>query len=389
MNPMNFYIFAGEMSGDLHGGRLMRALKKSSPSIKFEGVGGPSMRIEGIKRVLDMEQFQVMGFTDVLKSFPRLYRQFHLVKKSIMNANPDAVILIDYPGFNLRMARILRKEGFKGKIVQYISPSVWAHGKNRIKTMSENLNLLLTIYPFEANYFSHTTLPVKYIGNPLVENISSHQIDRTWAKKVGIPNIDNIIGIFPGSRKSEIKNNLPFHLNAAKIFKDKNPSVLFAISLAHEDLSPTIQNVISNSKLILGEDIFLAPAKYRYDLMQCCQAAIAKSGTVTLELALYKIPTVVTYYLTAFNYLVAKYILKLNLPFYSIVNILAKKDVFPELIGKKLTVENLLQQLDIVYKNGNQSKYVQSECELIRENLGCNQTHQTAAGAILELFHVK
>src|SRR5437016_2086989 len=148
---IHYFIFAGESSGDLHGSRLMEALKKSK-GCTFTGVGGPLMRAQYMKSILNMEDFLVIGFTDVIKALPKLYKQFYKVRDAILKQEPDCVILIDYPEFNLRLAKALRKKKYKGKIVQYICPTVWAHGKHRINTMANTLDLLLTIFPFEAAF---------------------------------------------------------------------------------------------------------------------------------------------------------------------------------------------------------------------------------------------
>ncbi len=154
----HYFIFAGEASGDLHGGPLVKALKQLNPASTITGVAGPAMRAQGVECLIPMEEFQVMGFSDVLAAFPKLWRQFHQVRDTILTTKPEVVILIDYPGFNLRLAKALRKKGFQGKIVQMICPTVWAWGKNRIHTMVNTLDLLLTIYPFEADCFANTSL---------------------------------------------------------------------------------------------------------------------------------------------------------------------------------------------------------------------------------------
>ena len=192
----HLFIFAGEQSGDLHGSHLMRALKKEIPGCRFSGVAGPAMRVEGIESIFSMEKFAVMGFTDVIKAFPSLYKQFYQIRDYILTQKPDGVIFVDYPGFNLRMAKALRKKGYTGKLVHYICPSVWAWGKKRIDHMANSLDLLLTIYPFEADSFSHSSLPVKYIGNPLQEYISSYSYKNDWLDKLAIK-APSIISIFP------------------------------------------------------------------------------------------------------------------------------------------------------------------------------------------------
>ena len=171
---IDLFIFAGEKSADVHGERFFRALKADLPQLKVTGVGGPKMRSCGITSIHEMEQFQVMGFVDVFLALPSLIAKFYTVARAIERLKPKVVVTIDYPGFNLRLHRHLRKKGFKGKICHYICPSVWAWGKKRIPMMVENLDLLLSILPFEKQIFSHTSLPVVYVGNPLVQKIAHY-----------------------------------------------------------------------------------------------------------------------------------------------------------------------------------------------------------------------
>lgn len=380
----NYFIFAGESSGDLHGGHLIQALKTFSSQNTFSGVGGPSMRAQGLVSTLKMEEFQVMGFSDVIKSLRKLWKNFNLVYKVILQTKPDCVILIDYPGFNLRLAKKLRQKGFQGKIVQYICPTVWAHGKKRIKTMSENLDLLLTIFPFEPFCFVQTNLPVKYVGNPLIHNIQIHSYKEDWYRLTGLPSTDQLIAIFPGSRIGEIQRNLPLQLAAAVLLKRQYPAVKFGISCAHEELIKPIHDILQ--KNFQNKDIFLIPKIFTYELMRDCHAALAKSGTVTLELALHQRPSVIVYQLNRLNFLFAKYFLKLKLPFYCIVNILADKEVFPELIGTQIEPQQLYNQLKSLYCNQEIRKKILAACFEIQTNLGKQNANQEAAKAIVELL---
>ena len=159
----DLFIFVGEKSADLHGEKILQALKQLDPALHISGVAGPRMRKVGIECILPMEDFQVMGFIDVFLALPKLVRQFYFVADQILSSNPKAVLFIDYPGFNLRMAKHLRKKGYKGKLCHYICPSVWAWGKKRIPLMAKHLDLLLTILPFEKNYFADTDLQVAYV----------------------------------------------------------------------------------------------------------------------------------------------------------------------------------------------------------------------------------
>jgi lipid-A-disaccharide synthase len=326
-----------------------------------------------------------MGFTDVIAAFPKLWRQFHQVRDAILQSKPDAVILIDYPGFNLRLAKALRKKGFQGKIIQMISPTVWAWGKGRIDQMASTLDMLLTIYPFEEAYFSHTPLPVHYIGHPLVESIANYRYDETWKDAIGIPSGRPIIGIFPGSREGEITRNLPLQLEAAALLKKAHPEALFALSCIDDKQELLLKEQYKKSSLAYYEDVFFIPRAYTYDLMRDCRTAIAKSGTVTLELALHHIPTVVVYQLSTLNRLIAQHILRLRLPYYCIVNILCNKTVFPEWIAKAPTAESLFHDLTSLFLEGEDRSACLKGCLEARQRLGTYRTSQLAAQYITTL----
>ena len=333
---VDLFVFAGEKSGDLHAESVLRTLKALHPDLIIAGVGGPKMRSIPIQAILNMEQFQVMGFLDVFCSLPSLISHFYTVCRAIERLNPKMVLTVDYPGFNLRLARHLRKRGYKGKICHYICPSVWAWGKNRIPIMAKNLDLLLTILPFEKEIFRHTPLPVVYVGNPLVVKIKTYPYQplpfRTEKK---------IIALFPGSRTKEIQRNLALQLQACKFYRDFH----IAISLSEERYIPLIQSILQQEGLAIGNAICLVSGNYTYELMRAAYFAIAKSGTVTLELALHRIPTIVTYGISKLDLFIAKDILRIRLPFYCLVNIIANKEIFAELIGPHFTKENLVTKV--------------------------------------------
>lgn len=380
------FMFAGELSGDMHGGRLLRALKTKMDYRIATGVGGPNMRAQGLAGSLSMEDFDVMGFSDVLWELPRLRKQFNQLRDYILDTSPDVSIFVDSPSFSLRMARKLRQDGYKGKIVQYICPTVWAWGKHRIGQMADTLDLLLTIYPFEADLFTNTSLKVQYVGNPLQEVIREHRYDSNWQKLFGIKKTQDLIALFPGSRTAEIGRNLPKQLEAVKLLQKEHPGASFAISCAHEHNMELVQKILRKSQLKQNRDVFFVPRIYSYDLMRTCRSAIAKSGTVTMELMLHKCPTVVVYELTTLNRLIAKYILRLNLPHYCIVNILAGKRVYPELIESGFNPENLYHHLKSLHIDGPSREQCISECQNIHALLKEENASELAAGAIVNLL---
>lgn len=371
------FIFAGESSADMHGGKLISALQKELPA-SFFGVGGPEMCSQDFQAIYHTEDFSVMGFSDVLRSLPRLIKQFRHLRRVILEHSPKVVIFIDSPSFSLRMAKSLRQRGYKGKIVQYTCPSVWAYGKERIKALEAHFDLLLTIYPFEVDYFQHSSLPTKYVGNPLKERIQEHHY--TEIKQSKSP----LLALFPGSRPGEILRNLPQQLEAYKILLKNGHEIDGAISCSHVHLLPLIEKAIHDAGL-KKENFILIPKELTYDLMRYSKAAIAKSGTVTLELALHSCPTVVIYGLTWLNRMMAKHILRLNLPFYCIVNILAGKKVFPELIAEKVTAQSLYQSIERLLNDDSARQTCIAECQSINQLLGPQKASQIVSSEIIKI----
>ncbi|MBS0648740.1 MAG: lipid-A-disaccharide synthase [Verrucomicrobia bacterium] len=359
----DIFLIAGEASGDQLGEGLLHALYQQNPHLQVRGVGGPKMRAAGMEIVYPMEELQVMGFIDVLFSLPSLIRRFYKTIDAILQAQPKVVITIDYPGFNLRLARMLRKKGFKGKICHYVCPSVWAWGKKRIQLMAENLDLLLSILPFEKQLFAATPLCVEYIGHPLVQ------------KMVPQESSDSVVAFYPGSRTKEIERNFPFFLRLISSLQRDFPHFRYVVSVAQEKYRPLLQQLASSTSLELLSPVELQKLKPTL--------AIAKSGTITLELALREIPTVVTYAISPLDIFLAKHIFNISLPYYALPNLIARKSVFPELIGPALTDETLLQTVKNLILNKDACK---AECQHLRSILGSENSNTRSAQLILTLL---
>lgn len=359
----DFYVIAGEASGDLHGGPLLNHLKALCPNLSFKGVGGPEMEKAGLNPFLPFSDFQVMGFSDVLFALPRLRKHFYELSQKILQDNPKAVIFIDYPGFNLRLAKHLRKKGYKGKLIHYIAPTVWAWKKNRAFQMAEVHDLLLTIYPFEADFFSHTNLNVKYTGNPLLHSLPKEPPPLLTDQP--------LLALFPGSRPNEIERNFPLQMQAAELFLQNHPEFQIAISIADPSM---LKNRPKHA-------LFISPES-RYSLMQNASLAIAKSGTVTLELALFACPTVVQYRLTPLNYFLARYLFRIDLPHYALPNILLQERIFPEWYHVNISPEDLAKSLEQQLKR---KPEIQKQSNELRKLLGDQDASKTAAMEILKL----
>ncbi len=353
MKHPSIFLFAGELSGDLHGEKLIHALKRKSPQAHIFGVGGPKMRSTGMECLLPTEKFEVMGFVDVFFAAFRLIRQFFFLRRKLLKDPPDIILFIDYPGFSLALAKSLFKRSFSGKICHYICPSVWAWGKKRIPKMEKILNHLFVIFPFEQSLFDPKKLQVHYVGNPLKQNLTYQktpplQIDLQF----------RVVGIFPGSRQKELWRNFPIHLQVAKKLLEKHPDLFFVVSVAHPSFSLLLENMLKTEGFAKKDRILLLDSSQNGALMKRCTLAIAKSGTNNLELALHQVPTVVTYGIGPLDFFIAKNLLRIRLPYYCITNIVANGSVFPELIGPQLTQ-------DALFSHANQfltSEHASEEC---------------------------
>jgi lipid-A-disaccharide synthase len=377
MTPCDLFVFCGEPSGDLHGESLVAQLREKSPFLKVFGVVGPRMRAQKVTPILAMEELQVMGFIDVFSNLPKLLYIFYKVTRSILKLQPKVVLTIDYPGFSLRLHRYLKKKGFTGKIVHFICPSVWAWGKHRIAFMEKYLDHLFAILPFEPQIFQK--IPVKYVGHPLISRIQSYSY-----QKLDLPKNQQIIALFPGSRSKEIARNLPLYLDACKQLCANNPNIHIALSIAQPKFHPQILSILQQKSCTIPIT-FVASAQ-SYELMQQAHLAIAKSGTVTLELAIHSVPTVVTYGLSKLDLIIAKDLLRIRLRFYCLVNILANEEIFPELIGPNFTKKSLI--LHIYRLLANHQPH-QEKCKNIREVLGTINTAKELSEQIYPMLELK
>ena len=331
----SIFFVTGETSGDLLGSLLLKRLQSIAPKYMFRGVGGDKMVAAGLDPLPYYNQLQVMGITDVLINFPSIAQAFLSIEKEILETQPKAVVLIDYQTFNLKLAKRLRRFGYEGKIVQYVSPTVWAWKAHRIPEMAANLDLLLTLFPFEPHCFEGTGLKSLFVGHPLLEVLpkASHKKEK-------------ILTIFPGSRLGAIRKTFPIQLKAARLFLKKNPDYKLAISCAHRDFKPFLYALsIDLEPAFFGKD-------EQYHWMDRSNLAYATSGTVTMELAWFATPTVVFYGLTLLNALLAKFLFKLDqLPFFSMINIMEEKEVFPEKIKSGYDPESVLEASEKVLQN--------------------------------------
>ncbi len=352
---LDLFVVTGEPSGDLLASHLIAHLPSK---LQIGGVLGPHLRKMGIEEWFPMEELQVMGFSQVVRHLPRLARAFFKIRSEILASEPKGVLFVDYPGLHLRLQSSLRKAGYTGKLIQYVSPTVWAWGKKRMFQMEKNLDLLMTLLPFEPACFASTSLPTRFVGHPFACQIKP----RTRGKE------RHLIALFPGSRQKEIEHNLPLQLEAAK----DHP---IAISVASTRFEPLIRSIAPKAELVALED--------RYELMEQARLAIATSGSVTLELALHETPTVVTYFISPIDLFLAQKIFGISLAYYALPNLIANQLVFPELFGPHFTPFRLKKEVDKLLSS---PESVLAGCEEVRRQLGQKRADLEAARLIEEVL---
>lgn len=360
----DLFIFVGEQSADYYGSLLFQALKQAAPALNICGVGGPKMRSLGFECVLPMESFQLMSLTDFVVLQPKLRRRFDKLVNFILERAPKIVLLIDYPGGVYMFAQKLRKRGYKGKIIQYICPSLcFARQKDR-RDMSETLDALFAIFPFELPLFKDSSFSVNFVGHPVLEKLKDHHYSDRFKQELSAP----VLGIFPGSRSKLLKANFRSQLLAALALRKEVPSLCIKISVSNE----TSKKIIEPQ--VLGvPNLVLIPEQYTYDLMQACTLAVATCGTIALELALHEKPTVVTYGASFLDVLVAKYFSRWSFPHYCIVNVLGNDRVFPELIYKDCTAKKIYEELKTLYFSSEQRQQCINRCQEIQSALSAER----------------
>ena len=346
---LKIFFSAGEASGDVHGASLAREIKIISPSTELLGFGGNLMANAGVKLVRNYKDYNVMGFIEVLKNLHRILKLLDDLTDIIRAEKPDLLVLIDYPDFNWRLAKRVKKFGVK--ILSYIPPSAWAWRKSRAKDCAVIADVFIAIFPFELPVYQAAGAEIYFLGNPLVDSVQPSMSKSDSRKFFGVKSSDKVILLMPGSRRQEIKLLLPEMLAATKLLSDKN--VKFFLPVAD-----SVEKLIN----VEGFDVKLVNSARRYDLMSIADAAIATSGTVVLEAALLGLPCVVLYKMAPLNYLIGKLLVDIN--YFSLPNILADEKILPELLQNDVTPEKISSEVIKLLENRETIiKKLQSTCK--------------------------
>ena len=373
---MKYYIIAGEASGDLHGANLIASLKKKDPHAKIRAWGGNLMKKQGAMLVKHYRDLAFMGFVEVLLHLRTILKNLSFCKKDILKFKPDAIILIDYPGFNLKVAKFAHQHNIK--VYYYISPQVWAWKKRRVHTIKKVVDKMLVILPFEKDFYDEYRVDAHYVGHPLLDELSrvKYITKNNFIRQNNLDPKKEIIALLPGSRKQEVTRMLGVMLKVV----DKFPDYQFVIGCA-----PSLQESFYNS-LIGNENVSLVFNK-TYQLMQVASAALVTSGTATLETALFYVPEVVCYKGDQISYLIAKNLIKVK--YISLVNLIMNKPVLKELIQNDLTPENISEELKQLLTNHKRQRQLLDDYEELRCVLGNAGASSNAASIIFSDLNKK
>ncbi|MBP2627231.1 MAG: Lipid-A-disaccharide synthase [Firmicutes bacterium] len=367
-------ISVGEASGDLHGASVAHALKTIQPDIKLFGMGGQGMRAAGVDIVYDIAELGVIGFVEIIKNLPKLFRLRDSLAELMDTQRPDALVIIDYHGFNIRLAKIAKKKGIP--VISYICPKVWAWGRGRAKEVAETVEKVAAIFPFEVDVYSEAGANVTFVGHPLLDIVKNTMSKAEAYEYFGANPKHPLVLLLPGSRQQEIINLLPVMLESAVKIKEKVPNCQFFLPVASTISREMLQNIISKYKITV-----ILTENYTYDLMNIADMAVAASGTVTLEAAILNLPTVVIYKLAALTYLFGKMIIKI--PYISLPNIIAGRKIVPELVQYAVSGDNIAKEaVEILTEPNVRSKMLNDLAEM-RDKLGPTGAVERVAREIL------
>lgn len=377
---MKYYLIVGEASGDLHASNLMRALQHEDPQAEFRFFGGDLMKAVGGTCVKHYRELAYMGFIPVLLHLRTIFRNMDFCKKDVEAWQPDVLILVDYPGFNLKIAEYIKRHT-QIPVYYYISPKIWAWKEYRIKNIKRDVDELFSILPFEVDFFKKHQYPIHYVGNPCVDAVDDFRKkgQETFSEFVTANGLEDkpIIALLAGSRRQEIKDNLTRMIEAARSF----PQYQFVVAGA-PGIEPDFYKryIDSSTKIVFGQT---------YRLLQQAEAALVTSGTATLETALFRVPQVVCYYISAGKLVsfLRRHILKVK--YISLVNLIADREVVTELVADGMTVSNIKKELAKIISGGSGRSRMLSEYDRLIGILGEPGASERAAAQITALLKAR
>ncbi len=373
---MTYFFIAGEASGDSHAAALIQKLKILDPQAAVYGMGGDRMKQAGCTLLQDYRNMAFMGVMAVLVNLPKVIRNFRIAKQALLKQQPDVLVLIDYPSFNLRMAKFSKRHLPRTKIVYYIPPKVWAWKTWRIHALCKYTDERLTIFPFETDFYKQYGYTVTYVGNPTVEQINQYIEKKKTERKQQTAPHSPTIALLPGSRLSEIKHCLPRMLQAAR--RINGAEILIAAAPGIEEKTYASMTRFPNVRLLSGQT---------YDILSCADVAVVNSGTATLETALLRCPQVAVYHINFGSKFMVRWLkpLLFKISYFTLVNIIAGKAVIRELLAYEFTTDNLTSELHHLLSNQAYRSQMLENYEQISRNLSFSSASSTAAKTIYNL----
>jgi lipid-A-disaccharide synthase len=374
-NPFCVTILAGEASGDQHGAKLVSAMQKKTPSLFFCGMGGDALRRAGVRIVVEASELTVVGITEVFVKIPAILKGMAKIKKLLKSLKPDLLILIDFPDFNLHIAAVAKKLGIP--VLYYISPQIWAWRQGRVKRISQLVDHMAVILPFEQQFYKEHNVPVTFVGHPLLDaNLPAADPDLNAG-----PNIPTVIGLVPGSRDIEIIRHLPVMLDSANILTERLGQATFIISHAPSVERKRIQAVIEGHHLRAKVEVISDGVE---KVFERCDAIVAASGTVTLQAAIYGIPMVIIYKVSPVSAWLGKALIRV--PNVGLVNLVAGRELVPELLQENATGDNIAQAIQNMLKDEEEFNHLKHQLIALRDMLGGGGASERVADLALEML---
>ncbi|MDV7338874.1 lipid-A-disaccharide synthase [Terasakiella sp. A23] len=381
-DPKRIYLIAGEPSGDLLGARLMKALKEQTQgAVEFIGIGGPNMEAEGLKSLFPMKELSIMGLAEIIPHIPKILKRIKQTVGDIENQKPDCLITIDAPGFTFRVAKQLKGKGIP--LIHYVAPTVWAWKPKRAKKIAKFLDHLMVLLPFEPPYFEKEGLATTFVGHSVIESKMDSIDADAFKERHGIPADVPMLCVLPGSRQSETSQLLPVFKDVIQDVRKQHPNLRIVLPTVS-----TVSQIVKETTMEWGIPILVVEGdEEKFGAFKAADAALAASGTVSLELALAKTPTVITYRIKKMTHWIAKRLIKIR--FVSIVNLLHDREVMPELIQDDCTPEKITEQvLKLLQKNQDNQNQI-DDLESAMAMLGKGADHlpsQRAAQCVLSVI---
>ena len=365
-------ISCGEPSGEFYGAELVAELRKREPGLEAFGLGGDRLASENVRLLAHLKDLAVVGLVEVLSHLRRLKRLFDHVVAEAARLRPDAAILIDYPDFNLRLARELRKLGIP--VIYYVSPQLWAWRRGRIKDVKRDVSKMLVIFPFEEQIYRDAQVPVAFVGHPLIDHVTPPSDRAAVARILGLDGDRPVIALLPGSRNKEVGFNLPPILGAVKLLREARPELQFVLAAAPHLRANAFEDVSSAGVVIVE-------GRAR-DVMRASRTAIVASGTATVETALTLTPMVVVYRLSGLTYALGKPLVQVSQ--YAMVNLIAGRTVVPELIQKDFTPAKVTEETLRILDDGEERSRMLTDLLEVRGKLGAGGATQRAADEVMK-----